>query len=110
MQLFFITKDNKNKDNEKLYVEAIKKRANNKNGRYSTITRSDDVSCVRFNVADDVIDTLICRFLWKIDDNADLRKEADDASDFGSELCRSFINFCSEFIFIYVKEHGIRSC
>lgn len=92
---------------EKLFKEAIKKRSENKKERHSSITRSTDVSCLRFNVADDIIDTVVCRFLWKLTANDDsLKQQADEASDFGSDLCRAYVNFCSEFIFRYIKEYG----
>lgn len=92
----------------KLFEKAIKRRSENQIGKYSSITRSNDVSCLRFNVADDIVDTVVCGFLWKIEGDQDLQEKADEASDFGSELCKAFINFCSEFIFRYMKEHGAR--
>jgi hypothetical protein len=92
----------------KLFESAVKIRSENSIGRYSSITRSYDVSCLRFNVADDIIDTVVCRFLWKLEGDDDLQKKADETSDFGSDLCKSFINFCSEFIFRYMQEHGTR--
>lgn len=92
----------------KLFKKSINKRANNPSTQYSSITMSDDLSCLRFNVADEVADTLVCNFLWKISDDRNLQNTADEYSDFGSELCKSFVNFCVEFVFRYIKEKGAR--
>lgn len=92
----------------KLFKRAIKRRSENQQGKYSSITRSNDVSFLRFNIADDIINTIIIRFLWKLEGDDDLQSRTDNASEFGSDLCKAFVNFCSEFIFRYIKEHGAR--
>lgn len=74
--------------------------------RRSTITRGTDISLWRFGVADDLEDTIVCRLLWNIPPSADLRAEADTRAQFGSDLCRDFLDFVGDFAFRYVRENA----
>jgi len=93
---------------KKLFKNAISNRIKDKKRKYSSITISDDIRFGRFNIADEIIDTVVCSDLWNLHDDSTLRNEADKHAQFGFELCVSFINFCKEFIFLYIKEHGER--
>lgn len=93
---------------KKLFKDAILRRSTNKKSQYSSITRSKDISCIRFNVADEIIDTIVCRFLWKLEGEENILEQADQAAGFGSDLCKAFVNFCLEYIFRYIKEYGNR--
>ncbi|MDD1753909.1 MAG: hypothetical protein LUQ38_12575 [Methanotrichaceae archaeon] len=87
-----------------LIERALKRRALNPASRKSTITRGSEMKLWRFNVADDVEDSIVCRELWKIPLNSDLLIEANKRADFGSDLCRDFIDFVGELAFLYARE------
>jgi len=87
-----------------LVERALADRASRPEARISKITRGDHISLWRFDLSDDIVDSIICRYIWKIPRGADLRKQADEISDFGSNLCKSFLDFCGEFIFSYIQE------
>lgn len=93
---------------KKLFEDAVSHRINDSIEKYSSITLSDDIRFSRFNIADEIIDTVICRLLWNLHDDSKLREEADNRGSFTFELCVSFVNFCREFIFNYIKDHGLR--
>ncbi|HHT9124941.1 MAG TPA: hypothetical protein ACFYD6_03885 [Candidatus Brocadiia bacterium] len=90
----------------KLADRALSDRSNRPEASLSKITRGDHISLLRFELADDIIDSIVCRQIWEIPRNVDLRQEADRIAYFGSELCRSFLNFCVEFIFQYIQEYA----
>jgi hypothetical protein len=90
----------------KLVERALEDRANRQEARTSHITRGDHITLWRFNLADDIVDSIICRHIWKIPRKADLRQQADQIADFGSNLCVSFLDFCGEFIFSYIQENA----
>lgn len=90
----------------KLVNKALSDRSSRSESCRSKITRGDDISLWRFELADDIVDSVVCRQIWKIPRNADLRKEADLKADYGSKLCQSFLNFSGEFIFRFIKEHA----
>ncbi len=87
-----------------LVNRALKRRSSNQIGRRSTITRGSEMSLCRFNLADEIEDTIVCRELWKIPPDADVHLEANKRADFGSELCLDFINFVGEVAFRYTKK------
>lgn len=70
----------------------------------TSFTRGTEAYSWRFKVADDVVDSIVCRDIWKIPDDADLRAEADAAADYGHAIFLDFVNFCTEFIPRYVRE------
>lgn len=91
----------------KLVEKALTDRASRPESKLSKITIGDDISLWRFELSDDIVDSIICRHIWKIPRSADLRKEADIIADFGSDLCVSFLEFSGEFILSYVKEKAV---
>lgn len=88
----------------KLVDRALKDRAGRSGTSCSKITRGNHISLWRFELSDDILDSVICRHIWKIPRSADLRQEADRICDFVSNLCVSFLDFCGEFIFSYIQE------
>ena len=88
----------------KLVERALADRASRPEAKSSKITRGDHISLWRFDLSDDIVDSIICRHIWQIRRDADLRKEADEIADFGSNLCVSFLDFCGEYIFAYIQE------
>jgi hypothetical protein len=78
----------------KLVERALEDRANRQEARTSHITRGDHITLRRFNLSDDIVDSIICRHIWKIPRKADLRQQADQIANFGSNLCVFFLDFC----------------
>ena len=87
--------------------KALTDRASRSEARRSKITRGDHISLWRFELADDIVDSVVCRQIWKIPRNANLRQEADLKADYGSELCQSFLDFSGEFIFRFIEDHAV---
>lgn len=96
---------------DRLFEQAIAYRKNNPQaGINSSLTVSNDIRYLRFNIADEIINTVVCRLLWKISDkDKTAQEEADKRANFCFDLCRAFVNFSCEFAFRYVKEHGGKS-
>jgi hypothetical protein len=91
---------------QSLIKQALRRRAERFPNHHSSITRGSEMGLWRFGVADDIEDTIVCRLLWKIPLQADLRAEADQRSDFGSDLCSDFLNFVGEVAFRYIKDNA----
>ncbi len=92
--------------NQTLVERALQDRASRREASRSTVTRGTDISLWHFGVADDIEDSIVCRQLWDIPRNVDLRTEADRIADFGSDLCRDFLDFCGELTFRFLREHA----
>lgn len=88
----------------RLIKKAIAKRAKNPLGNPTSITLSTDTYSWRFTVADDVLDTIVCREIWRISDTADLRAEADAAADYGHQIFVHFADFASGLILKYLRD------
>ena len=58
----------------------------------------------RSGLADDIEDTIICRFLWKIPMSADVAEEANKILDFGSSVCRDYLDIAGELSFLFLRE------
>ena len=82
----------------------MKSRAGRSGSNRCTITRGTEMELWRSGLADDIEDTIVCRLLWKISSNADLRSEADRIADFGAKLCEAFVDFSGELTFRYLRE------
>jgi len=89
-----------------LVARALKQRSSNQVGRRSTITRGSEMSLWRFNIADEIEDTIVCRELWKIPLDEDLHAEVNKRVDFGSKLCIDFLNFVGVVAFRYTKKYA----
>lgn len=92
----------------KLFEQAISDSNNHIFGKDSSITVSDDINYFRFNIADQVIDTVVCRNIWTIDHNSNVQDEADKKSIFCYEMCKALVFFCSELAYLYIQEHGTK--
>ena len=57
----------------------------------------------RSGVADDIEDTIICRFLWEIPMSADVSAEANRISEFASSVCRDYIDLAGELTFVFLR-------
>lgn len=81
--------------------KAVTERSGCANARMSTITRGSHAYLWHFKVADDVIDSIVCRQIWGIPKETDLRKEADKVADETYSVFLSFMDFAGEFIWRY---------
>lgn len=92
---------------DKMVDKALTDRSSRIETRISKITYGDHISLSRFDLADDIVDSIVCRHIWKIPRSANLRQEADRISDFASDLCKSLLNFGGEFVYRYIKDYAI---
>lgn len=92
---------------KKLYERALKTRSKRQGGKLSKITRSTDIENLRFNIADDLHDTIVCRQIWKIPEGTNILDEANVLADFGHEVCLCFLTFAYEFICRYLQKHEL---
>lgn len=93
--------------NNKLVDRALADRSSRKEANVSKVTYADHISFFRYELADDIIDSIVCRHIWKIPRSANLRQEADRISDFGSDLCKFLLIFGEKFVFQYIKDYAI---
>lgn len=87
----------------KLIEEAISDRAARSEARISSITRGDHAHLWHFKVADDIVDSIVVRQIWKIPRGTDLRVEADKIADRVHQICLWFLDFSGELIWRYCK-------
>ena len=87
-----------------LINRAMEGRARKPEGNPTSITRGTEPYSWRLTIADDVVDTIVCRQIWNIPEGADLRAEADAASDYGHEIFVAFADFAAEFVTKYVRD------
>ena len=85
---------------------ALSDRASRPASATGNITLGTDISLWRFNMADDIVDSIICRDLWNIPRTADLRLEADRIIDYCHTICVDFMDFSSEFAVQYAREYA----
>ena len=88
----------------KLVDAALASRAGRHGSSRTTITRASEASMWRSGLADDIEDTIICRFLWKIPMSADVAEEANKILDFGSSVCRDYLDIAGELSFLFLRE------
>lgn len=91
-------------DNKKLVERALSDRAGRKEASLSKITFGDHISLSRFDLADDIVDSIVCRQICKIPRSADLRQEIDRIMVWTSDLAKSLVEFSDEFIYKYVQK------
>lgn len=88
----------------KLVEAALASRAARPRSDRATIMRASEATMWRSGLADDIEDTIICRLLWKIPMSADLATEANKILDFGSSVCRDYIDIAGELSFLFLRE------
>lgn len=87
----------------KLIKNAIADRASRTQAQYSSVTRGSTAHLWRFNVADDIVDSIVVRQLWGIPRESDLRLETDRIADYLHQITLSFIDFAGEFLWKYLS-------
>jgi hypothetical protein len=86
----------------KLIMKAILDRAARPDARVSLITRGDNINLWHSKVADDVVDSIVVRYIWDIPRGADLRLHADAIADEVHKILCQFLDFSGEFIWKYL--------
>ncbi len=82
----------------KMVQRAIEDRAERTEARRSKLTRGDHMNLWRFHTADDVLDSIICRQIWKIPRDADLRAEANRLAAFTHDLTVDYLEFAAALV------------
>lgn len=100
-----------NEDESKLIKRALANRAKGVGAQTSTITYGNDISLFRFEVADDIIDSIVCRQILNVPEKEDSsgdvdKKEVDKIMVTISDLGKSFIEFSADYIVNFVKDYG----
>jgi len=90
-------------ENGKHIKQAVSDRAGRPDARISSVTRGDTAYLWHFKVADDIVDSIMVRQLWKIPREADLRIEADKVADQVHQIFLLFVDFSGEFIWKYCE-------
>src|SRR5258706_3854971 len=88
----------------KLVRRAMDRRAKNTQGNLTSITRGTEPYSWRFKAGDDVIDSIVCREIWKIPEDTDLQIAADAAADYGHTIFMDFAEFASDLVTRYVRD------
>ncbi len=85
----------------KLIERAIEDRASRSEAQHSSVTRGDTAYLWHFKAADDVVDSIVTRQIWKIPRNFDLLDEANKIEDRVFQIYLWFMDFSGEFIWNY---------
>ena len=86
----------------KLIAKALKDRVAKHCTSPSSVTRGSTAHLWHFELADEILDRIVVREIWKIPEPADLRTEADKTAMWIYDILLAFIDFCGEFIWKYV--------
>lgn len=97
-----------NKRGKKLIDRALSDRAGRMEAKTSKITLGDNLSLYRFELADDIIDSIVCRQIFDVQESADLRSAVDKILDFGSNLCKALVTFGNELVTRFVRVHAVK--
>ncbi len=71
-----------------------------------SMTIGDDIHSSRFDFADVVLDTIVCRKLWEIPVTVDVRAEADRIADWCFRRAVQFLDFGGDFVSRFLREHA----
>lgn len=81
--------------------------------RTSSMTLADNINHIRFEIADDIADSIVCRNIWKVEhiddyDDEFIRNEVDKHAEFGMKLCKLLFDFSGEFIEKYITKYALK--
>jgi hypothetical protein len=85
---------------------ALEHRTKHHSNSPCAMTIGEDVHSCRFDFADVVIDTIVCRKLWAIPIAADVRAEADRIADWCCTKSVEFLTFGGDFVTRFLQEHA----
>lgn len=72
-----------------------------------SITIGEDIHSCRFEFADVVLDTIVCRKLWQIPLGTDVRAEADRIANWCFAKSIEFLDFGGDFVSRFLLEHTV---
>ncbi len=75
----------------------------------STLTAGGTVQSNRFEFVDDLLDTVVCRKVWEIEEGADRRAEADRIGTWCDQKAREYLRFAGEFVELALRRLGVLS-
>jgi hypothetical protein len=84
---------------------ALKDRANKSNPGKCSLTLGD-IHSSRFEFADAVLDTIVCRRLWQIPANADVQTQANNISGWCFRKSLQFLDFGGDFVRRFLKDYA----
>lgn len=87
-----------------LIKRAISNRAIGIGSKISSLTRGSTADLWHFKVADDLVDSIVCRQIWKIPPDKDLRVKADKIAEETFHIYLKFMDFSGEFIWKYFEQ------
>jgi len=82
---------------------AIADRAGKSQGGTSSLTAGEDIHSSRFEFGDDLLDSVVCRRIWGIPKNQDVRQEADRFGAWCDKKCREYLHFGADFVPRFLK-------
>lgn len=71
-----------------------------------TVTIGENIHSSRFEFADEVFDAVVCRKLWQIPLDKDVRAEADRIADWCFQKTVQFFDFSGDFVCRFLSEHA----
>jgi hypothetical protein len=86
--------------------QALEFRTKHHSNSLCAMTIGEDIHSCRFDFADVVIDTVVCRKLWALPIGVDVRAEADRISDWCCTKSIEFLNFGGDFVTRFLQEHA----
>jgi len=87
-------------------TEALEFRTKYHSNSSCAMTIGEDIHSCRFELADVLIDRIVCRKLWDIPMAADVRAEADRIADWSCTKSIEFLNFGGAFVLRFLREHA----
>jgi hypothetical protein len=86
---------------------ALSDRARRRGDVAHLMTMADDIRRIRFQIADDLVNTLVCHHVWGIAPGTDRQIESDRIADFGFRICKIFLDFAGTFIMRFVEKNAV---
>ena len=87
----------------KLIAREIGDPASRTESNATSITRGSSMHSWRWGIADDLIDTMVVRQIWRIPRAADLENEVTAIVNELHEIVLNFVDFCADVIWRYVN-------
>lgn len=87
----------------KLIKTVLRSRANREGGKWSSITRANTSHQWYWKVADDLVDSIVVREIWKVKVGENTRAETDLILDEVAQIVRLFLDFSGEFIWRFCE-------
>jgi len=88
---------------------AIGDRANpsTPSSRNGSMTAGEDIHTTRFEFGDALLDSVVCRRLWKIPTNVNFQAEADLIGEWCFTKCVAYLEFAGAFVPVFLREREV---